>query len=61
MHCYNNNNNNNNNKKIAKTKICHPSNYFRLANIFFSLTKWHYRVLLMQLLRVLCPPQRIKK
>ena len=62
MHCYNNNNNNNNNNnKTAKTKICHPFDYFCLANLFFSLNKWNYRVLLIRLLRVLCPSQRIKK
>ena len=48
-------------KKIAKVKICHLSDYFRLANLCFSLNKWHYRVLLIQLLRVLCPPQTIRK
>ena len=48
-------------KKIAKVKICHLSDYFRLANLCFSLNKWYYRVLLIQLLRVLCPPQRIRK
>ena len=49
--------------KIAKAKICHPSDYFHLAkqNLWFSLNKWNYRVLLIQLLRVLCLPQRIKK
>ena len=47
--------------KIAKVKICHLSNYFRLANLCFSLNEWHYRVLLIQLLRVLCLPQMIRK
>ena len=47
--------------KIAKAKICHPSDYFHLANLCFSLNKWHYRVLLIQLLRVLFPPQMNKK
>ena len=40
-------------KKIAKVKICHLSDYFRLVNLCFSLNKWHYRVFLIQLLRVL--------
>ena len=59
MHCYNNNNNNNN--KIAKVKIYNLFNYFRLANLYFSLNEWHYIVLLIQLLRVLCLLQRIRK
>ena len=46
---------------IAKAKICHSSNYFPLANFCFTLNKWHYRVLLIQLLRILCPWQKIKK
>ena len=47
--------------KIAKVKISHLSDYFHLANLCFSLNEWHYRVLLIQLLRVLCLPQRIRK
>ena len=35
--------------------------FFFLANLCFFKNKWHYRVLLIQLLRVLCPPQRIRK
>ena len=58
---YNNNNNNNNNNKITKAKICHSSDYFHLVNLCFSLNKWHNSVLLIQLLRVLCPPQKIKE
>ena len=46
---------------IAKAKISHSSNYFPLDNFCFSLNKWHYRVLLIQLLRILCPWQKIKK
>ena len=43
--------NNNNKNKIAKVKICHLSDYFHLANPCFSLNEWHYKVLLIQLLR----------
>ena len=46
---------------IEKAKIFHPSDYFRLANLCFSLNKWHYRVLLIQLFRVLYLTQMIKK
>ena len=44
---------NNNENTIAKTKICHSFNYFHLINLCFYLNKWHYRVFLIQLLRVL--------
>ena len=38
---------------IAKAKICHSSDYFHLTNLYFSLNKWHHKVLLIQLLRIL--------
>ena len=47
--------------KLQKLKICHLPNYFCLANLCFSLNEWHYRILLIQLLRVICPPQRIRE
>ena len=42
-----NNNNNKNKNIIAKAKISHSSDYFRLTNLCFSLNKWHYKVLLI--------------
>ena len=55
MHGYNNNNNNNNNNKntIEKAIICYSSDYIRLTNLYFCMNKWHYWVLLIQLLKVL--------
>ena len=49
----NSNNKNNNENTIAKAKICHSFNYFHLINLYFYLNRWHYRVFLIQLLRVL--------
>ena len=64
----NNNNNNSNENTISKAKICHSSNYFRWTNLCFCMNKGHYRVLLIQLLRVLliqkiqiCSPKMIIK
>ena len=48
--------------QLQKLKyICHPFNYFCLTKFCFFLNKWHYRILLIQLLKILYPPQRIKK
>ena len=47
--------------KLQKLKFVTYPIIFCLTNLCFSLNKLHYRVLLIQILRVLCPPQRIRK
>ena len=37
---------------IGKAMCRHWSNYFGLTNLCFCLNKWHYKVLLIHLLRV---------
>ena len=47
--------------KLQKIKFVTHIIIFVWLTFTFFLNVWHYRVLIIQLLRALSPPQRIKK